>query len=205
MKIMSGKYQIEGRPSRARYALPIIFVWLAPGPASAAKFEFDQRRTEVRFTYTLAYSKQRGRFTKINGTLDYDDAKPEKSKINAAISAASLTTGEPLVDSELKGSGFFNVSTSPTITFASSCVRSQSATAAEVEGQITVNGITKPVTLSVSLKPHDDPALKYDAGDREFVATTRIQRSAFNMTGYQSMVDDEIDIEIYAVARLKAK
>ncbi len=118
---------------------------------------------------------------------------PEKSKISASIAAASLTTGEALVDNELKGAAFFNVMASPVIAFKSLAVRPQSATAAEVSGEITVNGITKPVTLKVSLVPHDDPALKHDAGARQFVATTRIQRSAFKMTDYQSMVDDDIE------------
>jgi polyisoprenoid-binding protein YceI len=59
------------------------------------------------------------------------------------------------------------------------------------------------VALKVSLEPHDDPALKYDAGARKFIATTRIKRSAFNMTDYQSMVDDDIDIEINAIVRPK--
>jgi polyisoprenoid-binding protein YceI len=171
--------------------------------ANAARFEFDQRRTEVRFTYKMAYSTQRGRFTKVSGTLDYDEAAPEKAKISTSIAAASLTTGEALVDNELKGAAFFNVEASPVIAFKSVAVKPQSATAADVSGEITVNGITKPVTLKVSLKPHDDAALKYDAGAREFIATTRIKRSAFNMTDYQSMVDDDIDIEIVAIARPK--
>lgn len=175
----------------------------AAQPARAGRFEFDKRRTEVRFVYKMAYSKQRGRFTKVSGTLDYDEAAPQKSKISASIAAASLTTGEPLVDSELKGASFFNVKASPVIAFKSLAVRPGSATAADVSGEITVNGITKPVMLKVSLEPHDDPALKYDAGARKFFATTRIQRSAFNMTDYQSMVDDDIDIEIDAIVRPK--
>ncbi len=173
----------------------------AAPPARAERFEFDPRRTEVRFVYKMAYSTQHGRFTKVSGTLDYDDAAPEKTRVSASIAAASLTTGEALVDSELKGAAFFNVKASPVIAFKSLTVRPNSKTAAEVSGEITVNGITKPVTLKVSLKPHDDAALKHDAGAREFVATTRIQRSAFNMTDYQSMVDDEIDIEIAAIVR----
>jgi polyisoprenoid-binding protein YceI len=173
----------------------------APPPAHAERFEFDQRRSEVRFLYKMAYTTQRGRFTKVSGTLDYDAAAPEKTKVNASIAAASLTTGEALVDSELKGAAFFNVVAAPTIAFKSLSVRSRSATAADVTGEITVNGITKPVTLNVSLKPHDDPALKHDAGARQFIATARIQRSAFNMTDYSSMVDDDIDIEIVAIAR----
>lgn len=176
---------------------------ITASPALASRFEFDKRRTEVRFIYKMAYSKQHGRFTKVSGTLDYDEAAPQKSKISASIAAASLTTGEPLVDNELKGASFFNVSASPVIAFKSVSVRPDSATAANVSGEITVNGITKPVTLKVSLEPHDDPALKYDAGARKFFATTRIQRSAFNMTDYQSMVDDDIDIEIDAIVRPK--
>jgi polyisoprenoid-binding protein YceI len=186
-------------------ALPVLLgaalTAAAVPPAHAGRFEFDQRRTEVRFVYKMAYSTQRGRFTKASGTLDYDEAAPEKSKISASITAASLTTGEALVDNELKGAAFFNVAVSPVIAFRSLAVRPLSATAADVSGEITVNGITKPVTLKVSLKPHDDLALKFDAGAREFIATTRIQRSAFNMTDYQSMVDDDIDIEIVAIAR----
>lgn len=191
-------------PATLQRALPVLAAGLlaaAAPPADAGRFDFDQRRTEVRFVYKMAYSTQRGRFTKVSGTLDYDDAAPEKSKINASIGTASLTTGEALVDNELKGAAFFNVEASPVIGFRSLAVRQLSATAADVSGEITVNGITKPVKLKVSLKPHDDPALKYDAGAREFIATTRIQRSAFNMTAYQSMVDDDIDIEIAAIVR----
>lgn len=175
---------------------------MAGAPAAhARRFEFDQRRTEVRFAYKMAYATQRGRFTKVSGTLDYDEAAPGKSKVNASISAASLTTGEDYIDNELRGADFFNAEHSPVIAFKSVGVRTGSPTAAEVLGEITVNGITKPVTLQVSIESHDDPALKHDAGARRFVAKTRIQRSAFNMTSYQSMVDDDVDIEIDAIAR----
>lgn len=186
----------------ALLALLTAELTITGAPAVYARhFEFDQRRTEVRFVYKMAYATQRGRFTKVSGTLDYDEAAPGKSKVSASIAAASLTTGEELVDNELKGAAFFNVETSPVIAFRSLVIRPGSPTAAEVLGEITVNGITKPLTLNVSIEPHDDPSLKYDAGARRFLATTRIQRSAFNMTDYQSMVDDDVDIEIDAIAR----
>lgn len=175
----------------------------AASPAHAERFEFDQRKTEVQFAYTVAYATQRGRFTRVSGTLDFDEKKPEKTKVDAAIQAASLTTGEPLVDSELKGASFFNVAASPVIGFKSRAFRPKGSDAAEVDGDMTVNGITKPVTLKVNLKPHDDPALKYDQGARLFVASFRISRSAFNMTDYASMVDDAVDITIDGVVRPK--
>lgn len=186
---------------RAALAVLLLSQGLATQPAFAGRFDFDQRRSEVRFVYKMGYSTQRGRFTKVTGTLDYDAAAPEKAKITASIAAASLTTGEAIVDDELKGKSFFSVNTSPVIAFKSLEVRPLSETEADVTGEITVRGITKPVTLKVSVKPHDDPALKYDAGWQQFVATTRIQRSAFEMTDYQSMVDDEVDIEISAIVR----
>jgi polyisoprenoid-binding protein YceI len=182
-------------------ALAVIGLIDGASTAFASEFKFDQRRTEVRFLYTMAYTAQRARFTRVSGKLDYDEGKPEKSTISATIDAASLATGDPLIENELKGPQFFNVAVSPTIAFKSLTVRSLSATAADVAGEITVNGITKGVTLKVSLEPHDDPALKHDAGARKFTATTRIQRSAFNMTGYPSLVGDDIDIEIDAIVR----
>jgi polyisoprenoid-binding protein YceI len=191
-------------PRTALIVLLAAEIIVAAAPiARADRFVFDQRRTEVRFVYKVAYSTQRGRFTKVSGTLDYDEGAPGKSRVNASIATASLTTGEALVDNELKGAGFFNVEAAPVITFRSLGVRSGSATAAEVLGEVTVNGITKPVTLKVSITPHNDPALKYDRGARKFIATTRIQRSAFNMTDYQAMVDDVVDIEIDAIVRPK--
>jgi polyisoprenoid-binding protein YceI len=160
-------------------------------------------RTEVRFAYEMGLAKQRGRFSQVTGTLQFDERAPERSRVSATIATASLDTGQPIVDDTLKSSDFFNVAADPTMTFESRSVRSTATDTAEMTGDITINGITKPVLLKVSLHPDDDPALKYSPGSRRFVATTHIQRSAFNMTGYSSMVSDEVDIEIDAVVRKK--
>lgn len=184
------------------FAIPLLALQLAAAtPAQAERFEFDPKRTEVRFAYTMGLATGRGRFTRVAGTLELDDARPEKTSVAASIATESLTTGEPLVDAELKGASFFNVKAAPVIAFKSRAVQSQGEGVAEVAGDITVNGVTRPVTLKVTLQPHHDPALKHDAGARAFVATTRIQRSQFNMTDYQSMVADEVEIEINAIVR----
>lgn len=188
-------------PRAAAAAALAAVVAVSTLPAEARRYDFDQRRSEVSFVYKMVYATQRGRFTKVSGTLEYDEAAPEKSRINAEIAAGSLSTGEAIVDDELKGAGFFNAEASPVIAFKSLGVRALSASEADVSGEITINRITKPVTLKVVLKPHDDPALKHDAGARKFVATTRIKRSAFNMTKYQSLVDDDVELEIAAIVR----
>ncbi len=157
--------------------------------ASAARYVFDQRHTEVRFVYKMAGTTQRGRFTKISGSLDYDAQAPRMSKLDTTIDATSLSTGEVIIDA------------SPVIAFKSLKVKLLSATSADVAGEVTVNGITKPTNLKVTLQPHDDPALKYDTGAQKFTATTRIKRSAFNMNGWEALVDDSVEIEIDAVVR----
>jgi polyisoprenoid-binding protein YceI len=172
-------------------------------PAHSEIYLFDKKRTEVRFAYEMGPAKQRGRFSQVTGTLQFDERAPERSKVSATIATASLETGQPIVDDALKGSDFFNVGVNPTMTFKSRSVRPTGADTAEMTGDITVNGITKPVTLEVSLHPQNDPSLKYSAGSRRFIATAHIRRSAFNMTAYSSMVSDQVDIEIDAVVRKK--
>lgn len=197
-----------GAPRQLRSAPPWPFVLLLTllpmantSAAHAGRFEIDQRRTEVRFAYKMALSTQRGRFTKVSGTIEYNPAAPEKSKVSASIATASLSTGEAYVDNELKGPAFFNAEASPVISFKSIGVKPRATSAAALTGEITINGITKSVILEVSLAPHDDPALKFDTGAHKFVAKARIKRSAFNMTKFQALVDDDVDLEIDAIVR----
>jgi polyisoprenoid-binding protein YceI len=180
--------------------LAALSIFAAPS-AHAARYVFDQKRTEVRFAYKMAYSTQRGRFTKVSGTLDYNPASPEKSRVSASIDAASLSAGEAYVENELKGAAFFNVKAAPVISFKSLIVKPRSPSAAEISGEITINGTTRPVTLNVSIAPHDDPALKFGRGAQRFVAKTRILRSGFNMTKFMSVIDDEVELEIDAIVR----
>lgn len=170
--------------------------------ARAESYVFSNR-SEVRFSYVMGLSTQRGRFSRVEGDLQFDDSAPQNSKVFAKIATASVETGQPIIDDELKGVNFFNAKTQPAVTFQSRSVKATSADAAQITGDITVNGVTKPVTLDVTLTEHDDPALKYSAGSKEFVAKTKISRSAFKMDSYADMVGDEIVIEIHAIARPK--
>ena len=186
-------------------SLLVVGILSTVSSAHATRYEFDPRRTEVRFAFTMAYATQRGRFTKVTGVLDYADNAPEKSKVTAAIDAASVSIGDALVENQLRGAEFFNVEAAPVIAFKSVKVEPRSATTADVTGDVTINGIKQPVVLKVRITPHDDPALKYDTGSRRFVATTRIQRSAFNMTAYESFVGDDIELVIDAIVRPRRK
>jgi polyisoprenoid-binding protein YceI len=187
-----------------KVVLPVLMLMLVPVHyAHAEVYSFDSKRSEVRFSYVMGFATQRGRFSRVEGDLQFDEQAPEKSQVVAKIATASVETGQPIVDAELKGVNFFNAETQPLVTFSSRSVKSTAADAAEITGDITVNGITKPVTLEVKLTPRNNPALKYSAGSKEFIAKTKISRSAFKMDSYKDMVGDEIEIEIAAVVRPK--
>lgn len=171
--------------------------------AHADPYVIDSKHTEVRFAYKLGLSIQRGRFTSVRGTMEFDAKAPEKTRVNAVIKTASLTTGEAMIESELKGRKFFDAERQPEIRFQSHNVQMIGADAAQLTGEITVNGITQPITLDVSMKSGDDPLLKYRVGSQRFTAIGQIRRSAFNMTAYSSMVADDVAIEIDALLRKK--
>ncbi len=96
---------------------------------------------------------------------------------------------------ELRGADFFDVARYPQMLFKSRSVRPKTATTAEIVGDITVKGVTRPIVLHATLQP---PGA---GGAREFRAKTRINRNDFNMTAYALLVGDAVDIEIRALLR----
>ena len=186
-------------------ALLAAFAGLTIGPdrAAADLYVIDPKHTEVRFGYTFGLSRQWGRFKSVNGSMQFDAGAPEKTRVNAVIKTASLTVEEAAFESALKGRQFFDAERRPEITFRSQAVQLTAGDKARMSGAITVNGITQPITLEVSLKSGDDPRLKYRNGSQRFVARGQMRRSAFNMTGYSAVVSDEIAIEIDALLRKK--
>ncbi len=181
-------------------AVLVLGLMTAASPCCADTYVFDPKHTEVRFSYyTMGIVQQTGRFTCVDGAMEFDNRSPERAHVEAIIKTASLVTGEPLIEEELKSSNFFNVAVEPEIRFKSHTIRMTGPDTAEMTGEITINGVTKPVTLQVSFRPPDKLALKRELGAREFIATTRIKRSAFNMRAHAFLVSDEVDIEIDAI------
>jgi len=178
-------------------------IWaLSADPCAAATYVFDQKHTEVRFACSIGLGTQRGRFTRVEGQVAYDPAAPEATRIAARVATASLTTGEPVMDDMLKGTDFFNVGRHPRMTFLSRSVQSTGKQAAVLEGDVSVNGVTRPVKLAVTIAPRKSQ-LTYGGDSLEFVARTRIKRSQFNMGAFASMASDDVDIEIDALLRKK--
>lgn len=173
---------------------------LAARPGGAASYTFEPKHTEVRFACSIGLGTQRGRFTRVDGQVEYEPAAPDTTKVSARVATASLTTGEPMMDDTLKGSDFFNVGSYPRMIFVSRSVHATGAHTAVMKGDMTVNGITRPVKLAVSIAQSE---AKRGRDALEFVARTHIKRSLFNMTAFPAMASDDVEIEIDALLRKK--
>ncbi|MFI8339155.1 YceI family protein [Streptomyces sp. NPDC085639] len=148
-----------------------------PGHTAA---EFRARHMMVTFV--------RGQLKNVTGTLEVDEARPEGARIEAAVDATRVYTGQPQRDAHLRSADFFDVEHHPTWTFLGSRVHQVSGTEFEVTGDLTVRGVTRPVTFDVTyLGQWDTPWWEEgrDLGPRRragFTAKTRVNRHDFGVS-----------------------
>jgi polyisoprenoid-binding protein YceI len=171
-----------------------------PLPATT-KWDLDPENSSVGFVCKHVLSNVRGMFQKPSGTVTFDDATPANSKVNATIAASTISTGVEERDTHLKSADFFDVAKYPTITFVSSSVTKSSDTAYSVTGDLTMHGVTRPVTLAVTASA----PFKHAGGIRRGIeATTSVNRKDFGLRweypgeGPGIVVGDNIKITIDA-------
>lgn len=178
----------------------------AAAPALAAEeYVFDQSHTQILFEYQhLGYSITQGSFTEWAGTLLVDEADPSASSLDVTIQTASLYTGFADRDTHFLSGDFFNAEVNPTITFVSTGVEQTSENTLAVAGDMTINGITQPVTFDVvvnQLAPHPMSEIK----TLGFTATTEVKRTDFDLGMFAPYVSDEVSIRVSGEAALKSE
>src|SRR2546427_6941418 len=115
-----------------------------PAPGT---WEIDAVHSNVSFVVRhLMVSKVRGKFGKFSGTIQVGET-PEDSKVQASIDAASIDTGDPNRDAHVRSADFLDVENHPTITFSASGPVRKRGTDFTLTGDLTIRGITRPVTL----------------------------------------------------------
>jgi len=163
--------------------------------AAPETYNIDSVHSMPRFEYShFGYSTQLSRFDKASGKITIDRAAKTGS-VNVVIDASTVDSGFPLFNTHLQGEDFFDTAKYPTITFKSTSVKFDGDKVTSVAGDLTVKGVTKPVTLTVNsflCMPH--PMLKKDACGA--TATTKIKRTEFNMGKYAPYVGDEVTLTL---------
>ena len=126
---------------------------LAPSLADPVLYEVDTEHSAVLFKVRhMAISTVTGRFNRFAATFWYDPANPSATRVTATIDVASVDTDNERRDNHLRSEDFFFAEQHPTITFASREVRSTGEGAFEVLGDLTIRGVTLPITLDVELE-----------------------------------------------------
>jgi polyisoprenoid-binding protein YceI len=146
----------------------------------AGLYEIDGAHTSVEFVGRhLMITKVRGRFSDVRGRITVAE-EPESSHVEVEIGAASLSSGNDDRDNHLKSADFFDVEQFPTISFRSTAVKARGDNTWEVDGDLTVRGVTRPVTLQVDFDGADVSPL----GDERIglSAATDINREDFGLT-----------------------
>ena len=182
---------------------------LAASPALAADtYNFDKAHTTVLFQVRHIVTNVTGKFKDFDGQIQVDKANPAASTVDFTIQAASIDTNEPKRDEHLRSADFFDVANNPKITFKSTSVKATAKDTYSVAGDLTMRGVTKPVTLTVSyLGEGKDPWGNEKLG---FEVAGLLNRKDFNINWNKTLdaggvlVGDEVKVQI-AVEANKAK
>ena len=160
----------------------------------------DASHSNAGFTVKhMMITNVRGEFTKLEGKVDWDPAKPEATRIEAVIDVASISTREEKRDGHLKSADFFDVEQFPKISFKSKSVKAKGSDELAVTGDLSIHGVTKEVVLDV-----EGPSafMKSQRGVLTgATATTKISRKEFgvlwnNMIEMMPVVGDEVTVTI---------
>lgn len=163
--------------------------------AAPQTFVLDAHHTFPRLAYNhMGLSKQILRFNKSTGTVVLD-AQAKEAQVDITIDMESIDTGSDEFDEHIRSADFFDIAKFPTATYKSTKVVFEGDKPVRVEGNLTIKGITKPVTLEITSFFHGDhPRLKKEAIGAN--ATAQIKRSDFDTGKYAPAVSDEVILDI---------
>jgi len=164
---------------------------------AADTYALDPAHTQAIFTIDhLGFSTITGSVRDLNGTLLLDTAKPQDSTATVTMSTDSVETGFAARDKALQGPMFFNVAQFPTMTFKSTSIEMTSAKTANIRGDFTLLGVTKPLILKTTFNRQAQDTTGTNVYKAGFTATTTIKRSEFGMKAYVPYVGDEVHVTI---------
>jgi polyisoprenoid-binding protein YceI len=187
-------------------AIAATLAWACtPMMAAADTWVFDRQNTEITFSWDhFGLSRQSGQFLEMRGKLDFTPTDPESGAVDVTIRVASISTGVKELDEILRSADYFDTARHPEIRFRSTAVRRIDDKNGDLDGELTMLGVTRPVTLRVRWNYTGEYPLaavnpvyqnKWVSG---FSAETRILRSQWGLTRALPLISDEIRIAIEA-------
>lgn len=183
----------------AFFTFTILAFSLAFAPqayAEAERYAFDKAHTQILFFADhLGFSYSQGEFHDYDGYFTFDRENPENSEIDVTIRTASIDMDHEKWDAHMKNEDFFDVENHPTMTFKSTGIEVTGENTANITGDLTLLGVTKPVVLNVTHNKSGEHPFsgKYVAG---FSASTTVKRSEFGMDYGLPMLGDNVEVRL---------
>jgi len=167
-----------------------------PADVQSGSYAVDSNHTQIGFTLShMGFSNFSGRLNGVTGSLTLSATDPAASKLTVSVPAASFSTLNEKLDGELKSAQWFDAAQFPTISFTSTKVTLTGKDSATVTGDLTMHGVTKPVTLTAHLvgTGANPMSKKVTVG---FDVTGTVKRSDFGVTTYVPLIGDEVTLNI---------
>ena len=169
-----------------------------PTTVTAGDYKLESTHARVLWQVShMAFSEWFGDFSGATGTAHFDPANAAANSVEIAIPTGSVSTTNTKLDGELKSADWFDAAAFPAITFKSKAVRFTGSGTADVVGDLTFHGVTRPATLKVKFRAVGANVMSkhYTVG---FDASTSIKRSDFGVAKNVPVVGDQVDITISA-------
>jgi polyisoprenoid-binding protein YceI len=169
-----------------------------PSALPEGAYRLDPEHATILFKIDhLGFSRLVGRFDRFDATLDFDPQEPQAANLVAAIDVASIDLDLPAFEEDLRSSGWLDVERFPEARFESRTIEITGADTGIVTGDLTLHGVTAPVTLDVTFNGGGSNLLTgaYTLG---FEAHGSVLRSTFRLGAYAPAIGDEVLLEIHA-------
>lgn len=168
----------------------------AGGHGGAEAYVLDASHSQIVFSYNhLGYSTTYGMFSGFEGQIEWDKDAPENSTVSVSFPVRTMLTGWEGRFDHFMSADFFDAAEDEMVTFASTGIELTGEGTAIITGDLTLNGVTRPVALNAKLNAEGvHPMANVEwAG---FDATTTLLRSDFNLGAFAPFVSDEVEVMI---------
>jgi polyisoprenoid-binding protein YceI len=179
--------------------LALMGILVSPAFAQTAELNgnayiLNRERSKISFSISHFYvSSTEGQFTTFDGKLNFEPQAPEHGSATIHISSGSIDTGIAARDDHLRTADFFDAARFPVATFETTSLTQNSSTTGKLTGTLSLHGVTRPVSLNVTLLTPD-----LNADRLQFAANTTLKRSNFGMTNYMGVIGDDVTLSIEA-------
>lgn len=169
-----------------------------PAQVQAGDYRLDPAHSKITWSVDhFGFSTYVGQFSKVEGTLSVDPKKAADARLDVTIDANSVGTLNPALDAHLKTADFLDTANFPTATFKATSIKLTGKRTADITGDLTLRGVTKPVTVKATFNQAGvNPVDKtYSLG---FAGKATIKRTDFGVSAYAPALGDTVTLELEA-------